>query len=80
MIISRLSSNTEIPVPSNSTLVWSFWDLNLKKTHDAMVLGYVVERDRKVGWSEEADKGIPMHSNTQGSALQFVVKGKGRLD
>jgi hypothetical protein len=29
MIISRLSSNTEIPVPSNSSLVGSFWDLNL---------------------------------------------------
>ena len=37
MMISRFSSNTEIPVPSNSTREGSFWDLNLKKTEDDMV-------------------------------------------
>src|SRR4051794_26247923 len=37
MIISRLSSNTEIPVPSNSTREGSFWDLNLKNTEDVMM-------------------------------------------
>jgi hypothetical protein len=35
-MISRFSSKTEMPVPSNSTRVGSFWDLNLKKTEEAM--------------------------------------------
>jgi hypothetical protein len=36
-MISRLSSKTEIPVPSNSTLVGSFCDLNLKNTEEDIV-------------------------------------------
>jgi ABC-type phosphate transport system auxiliary subunit len=34
---SRLSSNTEMPVPSNSTRVGSFCDLNLKNTDEDMM-------------------------------------------
>ena len=37
MIMSRFRSNTEIPVPSNSTREGSFCDLNLKKTEDVIV-------------------------------------------
>jgi len=46
MMISRLSSNTEIPVPSNSTREGSFWDLNLKNTEDVMMKGCIEDRNR----------------------------------
>ena len=36
-MISRFNSKTEIPVPSNATLVGSFWDLKRKKTDDDIV-------------------------------------------
>lgn len=40
LIMSRLSSKTEIPVPSKVTLCTSFWFLNLKKTEEDMVRVY----------------------------------------
>lgn len=36
-MISRLSSNTDIPVPSNATRAGSFCDLNRKKTQEDMM-------------------------------------------
>ena len=37
-----------MPVPSNSTRVGSFWDLNLKKTEDVIVanVGYPLEQKK----------------------------------
>lgn len=38
LMISRFSSNTEIPVPSKVMRWGSFHDLNLKKTEDDMLM------------------------------------------